>query len=172
MGNGISLLIFAGIVARIPINIFQTFSGYSPSQIPSYIAFFVLSIVIIAGVVLITEARRNIPVSYAKRVRGMKMYGGTSTYFYWIVASYSLGKLSPAGPFIAANAAGTLSSSNYTQISLSYPLGISSVDVLRTNSAIVPGGACNCAVATGLSVTSASEPSNTTRMGRSRSVRG
>ena len=80
MGNGISLLIFAGIVARIPINIFQTFSAYTPSQIPSYIAFFVLSIIIIAGVVLITEARRNIPVSYAKRVRGSKMYGGTSTY--------------------------------------------------------------------------------------------
>jgi len=80
MGNGISLLIFAGIVARIPINIFQTFSSYSPAQIPSYIAFFALSVVIIAGVVLITEARRNIPVSYAKRVRGSKMYGGVSTY--------------------------------------------------------------------------------------------
>ena len=80
MGNGISLLIFAGIVARIPINIFQTFSTYNPAQIPSYVAFLVLSIIIIAGVVLITEARRNIPVSYAKRVRGMKMYGGTSTY--------------------------------------------------------------------------------------------
>jgi len=80
MGNGISLLIFAGIVARIPINIFQTFSTYNPSQIPSYVLFFALSVVIIAGVVLITEARRNIPVSYAKRVRGMKMYGGTSTY--------------------------------------------------------------------------------------------
>jgi len=80
MGNGISLLIFAGIVARVPINIFQTFSTYNPAQIPSYVAFFVLSIVIVAGVVLITEARRNIPVSYAKRVRGMKMYGGTSTY--------------------------------------------------------------------------------------------
>ena len=80
MGNGISLLIFAGIVARIPINIFQTFSSYSASQIPSYIVFFLLAVIIIAGVVLITEARRNIPVSYAKRVRGMKMYGGTSTY--------------------------------------------------------------------------------------------
>ena len=80
MGNGISLLIFAGIVARMPINIFQTFVTFDPSKIPSYIAFVVLSVVIIAGVVLITEARRNIPVSYAKRVRGMKMYGGASTY--------------------------------------------------------------------------------------------
>ncbi len=80
MGNGISLLIFAGIVASLPVNIFQTFVSWDPSKIPSYITFFVLSIVIIAGVVLITEARRNIPVSYAKRVRGNKMYGGTSTY--------------------------------------------------------------------------------------------
>lgn len=80
MGNGISLLIFAGIVARMPINIFETFVSFDPSKIPSYFIFVVLAVVIIAGVVLITEARRNIPVSYAKRVRGMKMYGGTSTY--------------------------------------------------------------------------------------------
>jgi preprotein translocase subunit SecY len=80
MGNGISLLIFAGIVATLPMNIFQTFSVWNPAQIPSYLAFLALSLIIIAGVVLITEARRNIPVSYAKRVRGAKMYGGTSTY--------------------------------------------------------------------------------------------
>ncbi|MSU54222.1 MAG: preprotein translocase subunit SecY [Candidatus Staskawiczbacteria bacterium] len=80
IGNGISLLIFAGIIASLPINIFQTFATWDPSQIPSYILFFVLSVVIIAGVVLITEARRNIPVSYAKRVRGNKVYGGQSTY--------------------------------------------------------------------------------------------
>ncbi len=80
MGNGISLLIFAGIVARAPISIFQTFVVFDASKIPSYIIFIVLSLIIIAGVVVITEARRNIPVSYAKRVRGMKMYGGVSTY--------------------------------------------------------------------------------------------
>jgi len=80
IGNGISLLIFAGIVASLPINIFQTFVSFNPAQIPSYLVFIALSVIIIAGVVLITEARRNIPVSYAKRVRGMKMYGGASTY--------------------------------------------------------------------------------------------
>ena len=80
IGNGISLLIFAGIIASLPMNIFQTFATWDPSQIPSYILFFALSVVIIAGVVLITEARRNIPVSYAKRVRGNKVYGGQSTY--------------------------------------------------------------------------------------------
>lgn len=80
MGNGISLLIFAGIVASLPINIFQTFVSWDPSKIPSYILFFVSSLIIIAGVVYITEARRNIPVSYAKMIRGNKMYGGASTY--------------------------------------------------------------------------------------------
>ena len=80
MGNGISLLIFAGIVAGLPINIFQTFVTWDPSKIPSYLVFILLSVVIIAGVVLINEARRNIPVSYAKRIRGAKMYGGVSTY--------------------------------------------------------------------------------------------
>ncbi len=80
MGNGISLLIFAGIVAGLPVNIFQTFVTWDQSKIPSYIMFFVLSLTIIAGVVLITEARRNIPVSYSKRVRGNKVYGGVSTY--------------------------------------------------------------------------------------------
>ncbi len=80
MGNGISLLIFAGIVASLPVNIFQTFVAFDTAKIPSYILFFALSVLIISGVVLITEARRNIPVSYAKRVRGNKMYGGVSTY--------------------------------------------------------------------------------------------
>jgi len=80
MGNGISLLIFAGIAATLPVNIFQTFVSWDPSKIPSYIIFFILSLIIIAGVVLITEARRNIPVSYSKRVRGNKVYGGVSTY--------------------------------------------------------------------------------------------
>ncbi len=80
MGNGISLLIFAGIVARLPMNIFEVFAAWDPAKIPSYIAFIALAVIIIAAVVLITEARRNIPVSYAKRVRGSKMYGGASTY--------------------------------------------------------------------------------------------
>ncbi len=80
IGNGVSLLIFAGIIADFPNNIRQMFVTYDPSKIPSYLLFFGSSLLIIAGVVLINEARRNIPVSYAKRVRGMKMYGGVSTY--------------------------------------------------------------------------------------------
>ncbi|MBU3895707.1 preprotein translocase subunit SecY [Patescibacteria group bacterium] len=80
LGNGISLLIFAGIVSSLPMSIFQTFVTWDPSKIPSLMLFFGLALLIIAGVVLITEARRNIPVSYAKRVRGNKIYGGASTY--------------------------------------------------------------------------------------------
>lgn len=82
IGNGVSLLIFAGIVASLPMNVFQAFQDVSvdPSKITGYIMFFVLSILIIGAVVLITEGRRNIPISYAKRVRGNKMFGGVSTY--------------------------------------------------------------------------------------------
>ncbi len=80
IGNGVSLLIFAGIIADFPNNIRQMASAYDPTKLVSYALFFVSSILIISGVVLITEARRNIPVSYAKRVRGTKLYGGVSTY--------------------------------------------------------------------------------------------
>jgi len=80
IGNGVSLLIFAGIVARTPAEIRQVALTWDPARLPSYILFFVASLLIIAGVVLITEARRNIPVSYAKRIRGHRMYGGVSTH--------------------------------------------------------------------------------------------
>ncbi|MCD6500542.1 preprotein translocase subunit SecY [bacterium] len=80
IGNGVSLLIFAGIVARTPTEIRRIALTWNPARLPSYIFFFAVSLIIIAGVVLITEARRNIPVSYAKRVRGHRMYGGVSTH--------------------------------------------------------------------------------------------
>lgn len=80
IGNGVSLLIFAGIVSRVPLSIKELAVTYDPSKIPSYIAFFVVALIIITGVVVITEGRRNIPVSYAKRVRGHRVYGGVSTY--------------------------------------------------------------------------------------------
>jgi preprotein translocase subunit SecY len=80
IGNGVSLLIFAGIIADFPSSIRQMILTWDPARTPAYLLFFSLALVIIAGVVLITEARRNIPVSYAKRVRGFRMYGGISTY--------------------------------------------------------------------------------------------
>ncbi len=81
IGNGTSLLIFAGIIASFPQNILQVYSGLQqdPSQALSYILFFILSLFIIFTVVVISQAKRNIPVSYAKRVRGRKVYGGAKT---------------------------------------------------------------------------------------------
>ena len=83
VGNGVSLLIFAGIIADFPNSIRQMIlqtQTAGAARIPSLVLFFVMALVIIAGVVLVNESRRNIPVSYAKRVRGMRLYGGVSTY--------------------------------------------------------------------------------------------
>ncbi len=80
VGNGVSLIIFAGIVAGLPTALTQVWASYDVAQIPVYLAFLVISILTVAGVVFITEAERPIPVTYAKQVRGMKMYGGVSTY--------------------------------------------------------------------------------------------
>lgn len=82
IGNGTSLLIFAGIIAGFPQNILQIYSGLKSgaAAISSYILFILFALFIIFGVVLITEAQRKIPVSYAKRVRGRKMYGGAKTF--------------------------------------------------------------------------------------------
>lgn len=80
IGNGISLIIFAGIVSSIPGALRNLIASYDPSQLPMVIIFLLLSFAMIAGVVFINEAQRNVPVTYAKRVRGFKMYGGVSTY--------------------------------------------------------------------------------------------
>lgn len=80
VGNGVSLLIFAGIVSRIPTDIAQFIYSFDTAQLPAYLAFLVAGLVIMAGVVFITEAERPIPVTYARRVRGMKVMGGVSTY--------------------------------------------------------------------------------------------
>ena len=80
IGNGVSLIIFAGIVSRIPAEVSQLLFSFDVSQVPLYLVFLALGILVIAGVVVVTEAERPIPVTYAKRVRGMKMYGGGSTY--------------------------------------------------------------------------------------------
>jgi len=80
IGNGVSLLIFAGIVAEFPASARSLVIDWDPSQALTIGSFFVMAVAIIAAVVFVTEARRNIPVSYAKRVRGNKVYGGTSTY--------------------------------------------------------------------------------------------
>ncbi len=80
IGNGVSLMIFAGIVAGMPMSLAQLVADWSIEMLPTLLVFIGASLLIIALVVLVNEGKRNIPVSYTKRVRGMKMYGGTTTY--------------------------------------------------------------------------------------------
>ena len=80
IGNGISLLIFAGIVASLPGVVQNLFINYNPSDLTTYILFVAIAIGTIIGVVIISEGQRNIPVSYAKQVRGNKVYGGSNTH--------------------------------------------------------------------------------------------
>ncbi|MGN1333477.1 MAG: preprotein translocase subunit SecY [Anaerovoracaceae bacterium] len=82
VGNGISLIIFSGIVARIPsgIRALATAVDSGSLSIITLIIFIVAAVLVTAGVVLIQEGQRRIPVQYAKRVVGRKMYGGQSTH--------------------------------------------------------------------------------------------
>lgn len=80
LGNGISLLIFAGIVGRLPIAFGQTAATVEATQIINIAIFVVLALVVIASVVFIEEAVRKVKIEYAKRIYGGKMYGGQSTY--------------------------------------------------------------------------------------------
>ncbi len=82
IGNGISLLIFAGIVDRIPSAIRSIITQYTSGNMTliSIILLIIAAILVIAGVVLIQEGTRKVPVQYAKRVVGRKMYGGQSTH--------------------------------------------------------------------------------------------
>ncbi|HLP86849.1 MAG TPA: preprotein translocase subunit SecY [Candidatus Paceibacterota bacterium] len=80
IGNGVSLIIFAGIVARIPQNISQFLFTFDVSKLPIYILFVAVGLLMVAGVVIVTEAERPIPVTYAKQVRGDHVSGGTQTY--------------------------------------------------------------------------------------------
>ena len=81
IGNGVSLIIFAGIVAGLPASVSQFLFTFESSQLPLYILLFALGLVIIAGVVVVTEAERPIHVTYAKHIRGAgATSGGASTY--------------------------------------------------------------------------------------------
>lgn len=81
IGNGVSLLIFAGIIAGLPTAFNQLIFTYSAAMIPTYVAFVVVGLIIIWGVVVITEAERPVPITYAKQVRGNNQTaGGVSTY--------------------------------------------------------------------------------------------
>ncbi|MBI4990617.1 preprotein translocase subunit SecY [Candidatus Gottesmanbacteria bacterium] len=80
VGNGISLLIFAGIVGRLPVVAGQAISVVNQELFVNAIVFLFLGFLVVAGIVFINEAVRQVPVHYAKRIRGNKMYGGTTTY--------------------------------------------------------------------------------------------
>ncbi|MFA5084384.1 MAG: preprotein translocase subunit SecY [Candidatus Paceibacterota bacterium] len=80
IGNGVSLIIFAGIVSGLPAALRSLFFSYNAAALPSYVIFALLAVVVIAGVTFVNEGERKIPVSYAKRVRGTKLYGGVASY--------------------------------------------------------------------------------------------
>lgn len=82
IGNGISLLIFAGIISRLPDGLAKIYQYYKvgTTNLLEIILFTVGAILVIAGVVAIQQGQRRIPVQYAKRVVGRKMYGGHSTH--------------------------------------------------------------------------------------------
>lgn len=80
VGNGVSLLIFAGIVSALPTGLRNAMVNYNPADLYTYILFLVIILVTVVGVVFINEGQRNIPVNYAKQVRGNRVQGGTSTH--------------------------------------------------------------------------------------------
>ncbi len=80
IGNGVSMIIFAGIVSRLPSALAALRLNYDPSMITTYLLFLIVGVLTIYFVVYITEAERSIPVTYAKQMRGNKMYGGSSSY--------------------------------------------------------------------------------------------
>jgi len=80
VGNGISLLIFAGIVSRLPTVIQQLIVTFDQTQLYLLLGMTIIAIITVVGVVIINEGQRNIPVQYARQIRGNRSYGGTSTH--------------------------------------------------------------------------------------------
>ncbi len=80
IGNGVSLIILAGIMARVPSGISQAVYASTAANIPAYIAFLALALVMIYAVVVVSDAERSIPIAYARAVRGAAMAQGADTY--------------------------------------------------------------------------------------------
>jgi preprotein translocase subunit SecY len=80
VGNGISLLIFAGIVSNLPKIASQVISTFDQTQLFMLIGFAVVGLITVVGVVIINEGQRNIPVQYARQIRGNRTFGGSSTH--------------------------------------------------------------------------------------------
>ncbi len=127
IGNGVSILIFAGIIAALPREIAQLIFAYDPSQLLTYIGFGIIALVIIYGIVLVTEAERPIPVTYARQVRsGGQSTGGVSTYLPLRISQAGVMPIIFAmsillfpqmiGSFMAASSSATLQSIGSTVI--------------------------------------------------------
>jgi preprotein translocase subunit SecY len=80
LGNGVSMIIFAGIVSSLPTSFSRFISTWDPSQVFTYLIFLALAAITIAGVIFINEGQRTVPVAYAKRIRGAQVYGGSATH--------------------------------------------------------------------------------------------
>ena len=82
IGNGISLIIFAGIIARLPSGIGSMWVSLKAGEMSymTVVLFFLFAVLVIVGIILIQQGERRVPVQYAKRVVGRKMYGGQSTH--------------------------------------------------------------------------------------------
>ncbi len=80
IGNGVSIMIFAGIVASMPSLLSRVFSTFDSAELFTYLIFLIIGLVTIAGVVFVNEGQRNIPISYAKKMHGGRQSGGSSTH--------------------------------------------------------------------------------------------
>ncbi len=80
VGNGVSIIIFAGIVAGLPATFSQLLFGFTMAQLPLYLGFTLVTFGVIYAVVVMTEAERPVPITHAKQSRGGKTYGGTTSY--------------------------------------------------------------------------------------------
>ncbi|MDG1950761.1 MAG: preprotein translocase subunit SecY, partial [bacterium] len=80
IGNGISILILAGIIAGLPTFLSQSLSIYDPSQLVTLILFVAVTIITVVSIVIMNEAQRNIPVQYARQVRGARTSGSVTSH--------------------------------------------------------------------------------------------
>lgn len=80
IGNGVSLIILAGILARVPSGISETLFASTAANIPAYLAFVLLALAMIYAVVVVSDAERSIPIAYARAVRGTALSQGAATY--------------------------------------------------------------------------------------------
>lgn len=78
IGNGISMIIFAGIVGRLPIGLVQTATLFDPSQLRNILIFAAMAVIVVVSIVIVTEARRPIQVNYSRRAAGPRETGVTS----------------------------------------------------------------------------------------------